>query len=502
MLMLAWVTTAFAQEGRISLENKKISVGDVLESIEDQSDYRFSYNRNIFDATKMLDMPGTSLSIKDALNHVVKSVGVKYVLRDNYIALVPADDDSADIPEPAGQAQTKAGESDRIFIEMKAEPRIAASDTILLLFAFGSSKIDSDFMDNAKSLAALDKIMSDRDFVAKLDSVTITGGASPDGNPDYNKVLMLRRAESIKSYILEKYPYINRGIVNSKADTRYWEGLIEVVEADSNVPGRDALLNVLKDPNLSDNTKNSRLNTMQNGATFAYLRDNLILRRLRSGSAAVEFYPAAPEPKPEPIPEPAPAPAPEPAPEPEPQIIEEIPVAAPQYYFPVALRTNLLLDLVGGPNIGVEVPIGKHFSVAADFAYAYTRINNKFAIQTKQADIEARYWFKTRRNVLTGWNLGVYGLYSDRFDVQWNGGYQGDGLLSAGLTAGYAVPISNCLNLDFSLMGGYIYASEIREYSKPQDGHLMWEKTRHNASAFGITGVRINLTWLIRAKKK
>ena len=507
MLMLVSTTTGFAQEGGISLKGKTISVGDIFESIENQSNYRLSYNRNTLDATRMLDMPGTSLTIKDALDHVVKGlVGVKYVLRGNYIALVPADDTPAPTPnisEPSAVLDRRAMEPEFAVIGMKTEQQPATTDTtfqILLLFPFDSSNIDKDFMDNDKCLAALDSFMSDRAFVSRLDSVMVMAGSSPDGNPDYNRRLALRRAEAIKSYILENYPYINSEIITAKADPRYWDGLIGMVEADPNVPGRDALLDLLREPRISDYTKNNRMTTMQDGATFAYLRDNLILRHLRSGSAVIELYTPAPEPTPELVFEPEPEP--EPQPEPEPEIIVEILPAAPQYRSPVALRTNLLLDLVGGPNIGIEVPIGNRFSVAADFAYAYTRIDNRYALQTIQGTLEGRYWFNRKGNVLTGWNVGVYGTYCSRFDLQWDNGYQGNGYWSAGLSFGYSWRLSDNFNLDLSAMGGAVWISELRYYDKPQDGHLIWTETRYNATRFLPTLVRANFVWLIGAKKK
>ena len=168
----------------------------------------------------------------------------------------------------------------------------------------------------------------------------------------------------------------------------------------------------------------------------------------------------------------------------------------------IALRTNVLLDLVGGANIGVEAPIGKHFSVAADFVHAYTRFDNRYALQTIQGSVEGRYWFKHKSNVLTGWNAGVYGTYCSRFDIQWGNGYQGDGYWSAGISVGYAWRLSDNFNLDLSATCGMVWLPEIRYYDKPQDGHLIWTETRYNATRFLPTMVRANFVWLIGAKKK
>lgn len=175
----------------------------------------------------------------------------------------------------------------------------------------------------------------------------------------------------------------------------------------------------------------------------------------------------------------------------------------PEYktVYPVALKTNLLLDVVGGPNLGIEIALGDRFSVGADFAYAHTRINNRFSLQTIQGSLEGRYWFRRGKNYLTGWNLGVYSTYCSRFDIQWNGGYQGDGFWSAGLSGGYSLSLSDRFNLDFSVAGGFFYASEVRHYGRPKDGHLIWKETRYNVSRLLLTQVRVNLIWLLGKNK-
>lgn len=182
--------------------------------------------------------------------------------------------------------------------------------------------------------------------------------------------------------------------------------------------------------------------------------------------------------------------------------ITPVPEAGYTTIYPVALRTNLLLDIVGGVNLGVEVPLGQRFSIAGDFVYAYTRINNRFTLQTIQFSLEGRYWFNNKGNLLTGWNAGVYGTYCSRFDIQWGGGYQGDGYWSTGLSGGYSWRLTNRLNLDVSLMAGVVYMPEVRHYDKPQDGHLIWKETRYDAVRFLPTQVRANLVWFIGVKKK
>lgn len=371
---------------------------------------------------------------------------------------------------------------------------------VKLSFPVGSSAVDPNFMDNANSLKELNRLMANKE--SGLNTVFIAASSSPDGLQASNRALAERRANALKSYILEQFPHVADSMISVNADYMYWDGLIELVRRDPNVPASRELLEMLSDLNLSDDAKSFRMKTLNGGKTFAYLRDNLILDRLRWVSATIKFQPSLSQPISdsdlELDPEPAPILDPEPVFEP------EIFVAGYRYdaVYPVALKTNLLLDVLGGPNIGVEVPIGNRFSVAGSFAYAHTRINNRFALQTIQGSAEGRYWFRQRDNVLTGWNVGVYGTYSGHFDIQWNSGRQGDDFWSFGLSGGYAIPISDRFNIGFSVMGGFLHSSEVRYYNKPQEGHLIWKETKYNVSRFRITQIRVDFVWLLKSNKK
>ena len=167
----------------------------------------------------------------------------------------------------------------------------------------------------------------------------------------------------------------------------------------------------------------------------------------------------------------------------------------------VALKSNLLSFAVGAPNIGVEMSFGNHFSVAATGTYAWWRIKNTYALQTLQGGLDAKYWFNPKKKALTGWNVGVYGIYGGRWDVQWKKGWQGDRFFSTGITAGYAMPVTKDLNLEFALAAGWFHTTEARRY-EIENGHLMWRQTRYNVDRFSLTKVQVNLVWLIGRNEK
>lgn len=166
---------------------------------------------------------------------------------------------------------------------------------------------------------------------------------------------------------------------------------------------------------------------------------------------------------------------------------------------PTALRSNLLFDLAGAPNLGVEVGVGQRMSVGVDAAFAYWHAGDSYALQTAQLGLGAKYWFGTRHATrpLTGFNAGVYAMAGSRYDVQWCDGWQGDGFWSAGLSAGYSVAVGQRLNMEFALAAGYFFTPEARHYHRPENDRLVWRQTRRNVGRVSLTKAQINLVWLL-----
>ena len=179
----------------------------------------------------------------------------------------------------------------------------------------------------------------------------------------------------------------------------------------------------------------------------------------------------------------------------------------------IAVKTNLLYDAVGALNAGIEIPIKEKFSWNADIAYAYWRTSNSlYALQTLEYGTEFKFWpgigkkTSTHNIPLHGWNIGIYGRYWQRYDVQWKDGFQGNGVWSTGVTGGYAFPISNQLALECSIGGGWLYVSKYRHYHRPEYGpngrtYLMWKETG-KWNGLSITKISLSLIWHIQRSKK
>ena len=89
-------------------------------------------------------------------------------------------------------------------------------------------------------------------------------------------------------------------------------------------------------------------------------------------------------------------------------------------------------------------------------------------------------------------------------DLQWNravGMYQCAPAWSAGVTYGYAMPISRHLNLEFSLSVGYARIP-YQHYIPSEDWQHLW-RDRDNTGVlhyFGPTQLQVSLVWPILIK--
>ncbi len=410
---------------------------------------------------------------------------------------------------------------------------------VAIYYRWDKSKLDSLYLSNAQNLRTLDSLLTSVN-ARRIDTLSITAFASPEGDSAYNKRLSERRAVSMRDYIVSHYREIDPAKIVTVARGENWVGMNGLARADLNLPSREKVLDILNSP-MSGKQKQNALVRLDGGKTYyRYILPNYYTY-LRLGATVSVSYapekPLVPVPGEEPAAacrdtlSPAPAPGSLPAqpqshpearpqaqsqPQIQPQNQPPSPLQALGANYPFALKTNLLYDLTGALNLGAEVPVGERWSVLGDAAYAYWRTGNHlYAMQTLEYGLSGRYWIPAgnRRRLrnpewgkpLRGWSLGIYGRYWQRYDVQWIDGCQGDASWSAGITAGYAFPVGRNLSFELGLGAGYFSTSEYRTYDRPLyddqgNYHLMWRETGA-WSGITLTKVNFSLVWLVATKK-
>ena len=99
---------------------------------------------------------------------------------------------------------------------------IDSVNSIVLYFKIDRAVLDSTYMENSGALKKLDDLIKNKLVISNLDSITIVASSSPDGNEVYNLNLSEKRAESVKIYIMEKYPMIKNELIRARYTGENW----------------------------------------------------------------------------------------------------------------------------------------------------------------------------------------------------------------------------------------------------------------------------------------
>ena len=173
----------------------------------------------------------------------------------------------------------------------------------------------------------------------------------------------------------------------------------------------------------------------------------------------------------------------------------------------LALKTNLLFDAALMPNVEIEVPVGKRWSVNGEYAFPWWQFDRgKYCMQVLMGGLEGRYWLGSRksredREVLTGHFLGLY-AGGGKYDLQWGEkGYQGEFFIAAGVSYGWATRIARHLHLEFNIVIGLLRTDYRHYHARDNYQTLLWQENG-KYTWFGPTKAKISLVWLLNRRVK
>jgi hypothetical protein len=535
MLLFAVLTihplSLWAQAGKsVIFPSRTISITNALNEIERQTGYHIAINWKNVDSDRNIMLSANRLSVESTLNEVLAGTNLEWEIIGNTIAIVNGEkpahitgpvystmnrnrlpDGIVVVPDPYSKRQISATEITRIANGYWRSDNERVTDSIGLIvlnFRMNSTTLERDYMDNARALDVILSTFSDKQMLTDMDFITIIAASSPEGNTSTNDKLAAGRARAVKSYIMWKYPFMNRERIFTFSIGEDWTGLRKMVAEDWNVPYQREVLRVL-DSGHSSNAMRSALKRIGGGTVYRYIADNL-LPRLRGAAACMIYYKQKPEPTEEIV------------------VVEKIVrdtvyidriverQSAVESTVPVervkkplfALKTNLLMDLGTAINIEAEVPIGRRWSVAGEWLFPWWLIeNDQIALQTGVATLEVRSYLGNRegRQPLTGWFLGAHGGWG-YYDLEWRDkGYQGE-LWYTGLSGGYAHTInrSGTLRMEYSLGVGYMNTGYTK-YAPQKDGNGDWHLMRRkeaNRDYIGPTRAKVSLVWMLNRNSK
>ena len=381
-----------------------------------------------------------------------------------------------------------------------------SSVEICIEFRVGIGTVDTAYGNNAVRLleviSHLDEIRNDSTL--ELVEVSFCGAASPEGRFRLNEQLAADRLASLERYVRERV-FIPDSIITRCNGAIAWKLLAGLVES-SDMLHKEETLHVLRNVpeytyeggKLVDSRK-KQLMMLQYGRTWHFLKEHYF-RQMRNACAiflTVRNKPLLPvveeAEKEEDLPVTGPVDS---------AIVLQTPdsfsVAVRNSSFCMSLKTNMLYDLLAVPNIGIEFYLGKNWSIAANWMYAWWKTDKHHRYwRTYGGDIAVRKWFgrKAGEKTLSGHHLGLYGQMLT-YDFEWEGkGDLGDRWSYAGgVEYGYSLPVARRLNIDFTLGVGYL-GGEYKKYV-PRDGHYVWKATK-DRHWFGPTKAEVSLVWLL-----
>lgn len=336
----------------------------------------------------------------------------------------------------------------------------AHEEMITVSFPINSCEIDSTYSDNANSLRNLRHLLDEatRNHLVEIDSISISGHASPDGSLQKNLELSLRRAISLRDYVTKECK-VPDSLLSFGENIVRWDMMRDII-ASSSYPWRNEAMLIIdkgSDSNPSDNTRRmNRLKSLAGGTAWRDIKRD-ILPRLRSAYMVTTVLTVK---------------APEPATSNTAEtdtienltesIVDSLPPQAPQpivnrrNYDRFALKANAAYYAAGVTNIGAEIAVGDHWSIDFPIVFSPYTIARDYRLRLLYIQPEARYWLdRPLKGHFFGLHLhaGVANVSLDR-----DNRYQTpDGFYGGGISYGYSLPIARRWSVEFTVGAGYVY---------------------------------------------
>lgn len=369
-----------------------------------------------------------------------------------------------------------------------ARPQRNAEDSLVresvvekfaIYYKVDSIDINPTYLQNKQNIMHIKNYLQNS---PRIDSITIYAWASPEGGYSRNLWLSKERAKTAKRFLLANSPdslKLNSGRIKISPLAENWEGLEQIVVERYQRHDKEKVLKIIRDKSIGDETRKWRLQQLDKGYTWTYLKRRY-MPELRTATWVCVWAEVI-----TPLAELSPAK----------DTLRPALQSLPQLPFPkvepekektiYALRTNLL---VPGLNVGAEMSLGTNWSVAADYYYPWfwPKKDNKNCFELLGWSVEGRYWFgrnRSSKDLLRGHSVGLYAT-AGYYDFERNfKGQQGE-FIGTGLDYTYSMGIGRekKVNLAFTLAVGYLHSWGTNytvpvEYGElyPEDGTVLFD---------------------------
>ena len=261
--------------------------------------------------------------------------------------------------------------------------RVMDSTEVSVNFRLDKINYDPSYMGNDSRLKELMNFIASikADSTARLERLLVTSASSPEGPYEHNRYLSHERGKTLVELIKKLDPDISDVMFEVSQVVEDWDGAIKAVEEGAMPHKEEALeimrnvpLNVVKGGKVVDTRKREMMN-LDGGRVWRYMIKNYFAS-LRYSAVTVIFKTsrlADTLETPEPIYSCAEAgeatagkieagAA---------ERVEEIAGQVKEYKPIIAVKSNLIYDALATPNFGVELPLGRKWSLWADYTFPW-----------------------------------------------------------------------------------------------------------------------------------
>lgn len=152
--------------------------------------------------------------------------------------------------QPQAEEIKKRSEMKEVFLDFKV-----GSFTIL-------PELNQNYSELHKVGVMLQEIKNDKNIAVQ--SIKFRGYASPEGSMASNQTLSLKRADAMRSYLMDKYSLNYQSIAEGNGED--WEGLKELL-SNSNIPSKEKLTDIIEVCGTSDACE-QKLKTIGGGVPY------------------------------------------------------------------------------------------------------------------------------------------------------------------------------------------------------------------------------------------
>lgn len=383
-------------------------------------------------------------------------------------------------------------------------------DTIEVHFPVNSPVLKLDFWNNEKKINEMVKRLKET-HDQRLE-LWITAGSSPEGPTQRNLWLTEHRGLALLHHLEQKFPEIRQRL-RMVDNGQQWARLTEMVEQRYDMPYRDEVLAILKEPERSYvngelvETRKPKLMALHGGEQWRWMLREMF-PQLRATSLVITLPPEKVH------------------------IVDTVFVAqaitpttmdaSTGSYATVAqrpveivktdsaivpkprripgtlmLKTNLAFDLLWMPELGLELNMGRGWSLNVEGCYGWWKTRDLlYPFRSVGGTVELRKYLGAahKRRSMTGHHVGLYGqLQKWGYDTGYHGDYATDYWGGGGLAYGYSMRIGRRLNLDLLLGVGYVQG-DYHHYQRyaTQD---VWDPTKKKQKWIGPTRLELSLGW-------